>query len=645
MIAIIILNCNKINFSFGINKILNNVSFSIKNTDKVGIVGVNGAGKTTLFKIITSEYTPESGEIFTAKDLNLGYLEQNSGLDENNSVLEEVLTVYSHFIDMEARIKELEKCISTEKNEETLNSYMKEYSRLSEDFSTLGGFEYNSRAKGVLKGLGFSEDNFDLKVGKLSGGQKTRLSLSKLLLKEPDLLLLDEPTNHLDINSIEWLENFLKEYRKSVMVISHDRFFIDKVTDKILEIENCRVKLYNGNYSSYIKQKTLDREIQQKHYEQQQKEIAKMEAFIQQQKRWNRERNIIAAESRQKAIDRIEKIDKPENLPDKIKIKFKSSISSGKDVLYVENLSMEFPGKPLFRDLTFNVKKGEKVFVLGANGSGKTTLLKILTGKLKQISGSFRYGYNVKMSYYDQEQESLNPDNTVLDEVWDANPGILQTEIRNALAMFLFKGEDVFKPISALSGGEKGRVSLIKVMLSGSNLLLLDEPTNHLDINSREVLEESLDDFEDTLIVVSHDRYFINKLASRIIYIENESSIIDFKGNYQDFLSYRNKINAQNENNENANEKISSGKLQHLASKEEKSRKRRLEKLVLNTEKEIFEIERRLDEINEQMQSEEIVSDHLKLMDLQKEQDELNKKLENLYKTWEEVSLEFSNLS
>jgi ATP-binding cassette subfamily F protein 3 len=645
VIAIIILNCNKVSFSFGINKILNNVSFSIKNTDKVGIVGVNGAGKTTLFKIITSEYTPESGEIYTSKDLNLGYLEQNSGLDENNSVLEEVLTVYSHFIHMEARIKELEKCISTEKNEEILNSYMKEYSRLSEDFSMLGGFEYNSRAKGVLKGLGFSEDNFDLKVGKLSGGQKTRLSLSKLLLKEPDLLLLDEPTNHLDINAIEWLENFLKEYKKSVMVISHDRFFIDKVTDKILEIENCHVKLYNGNYSSYIKQKASDREIQQKHYEQQQKEIAKMEAFIQQQKRWNRERNIIAAESRQKAIDRMEKIDKPENLPDKIKIKFKSSITSGRDVLYVENLSKEFPKKPLFENLSFNVQKSEKLFVLGANGCGKTTLLKILSGNLKQTSGSFRYGYNVKMSYYDQVQESLNPDNTVLDEVWNANPHILQTEIRNVLAMFLFKGEDVFKPISALSGGEKGRVSLIKVMLSGSNLLLLDEPTNHLDINSREVLEESLNDFEDTLIVVSHDRYFINKLATRIIYIESESSIIDFKGNYQDFLSYRNKINIQNEDNENTNEKISSGKLQHLASKEEKSRKRRLEKLVINTEKEIFEAENRLDEINEQMQSEEILSDHVKLMDLQKEQDELNKKLENLYKTWEEASLEFSNLS
>ena len=639
----IILNCNNISFSFGINKILDDVSFTIKNTDKVGIVGVNGAGKTTLFKIITSEYTAESGEIYAAKNLNLGYLEQISGLDLNNSILEEVLTVYSHFIDMEARIKELEKCISTEKQEGILNSYMKEYSRLSEDFSMLGGFEYNSRARGVLKGLGFSEDEFHLKVSKLSGGQKTRLALSKLLLEEPDLLLLDEPTNHLDIDAIEWLENFLKEYKKAVMVISHDRFFIDKVTDKILEIENHHVKLYTGNYSSYVKQKATDREIQQKHYEQQQKEIAKMEAFIEQQKRWNRERNIIAAESRQKAIDRIKKIDKPENLPDKIKIKFKSSISSGNDVLYVENFSKEFPGKPLFNNLNFNIQKGEKVFILGPNGCGKTTLLKILTGHIKQTNGNFRYGYNVKMNYYDQEQESLNLDNTIFDEVWDASPNFSETEIRNTLAMFLFKGEDVFKKISTLSGGEKSRVSLIKIMLSDSNLLILDEPTNHLDINSREILEQALDDFEDTLIIVSHDRYFINKLATRIIYLDNESPNIDFKGVYQDFLTYKNNINIQNESSENVNENMSTSKLQHLASKEERSRKRRLEKLVTSTEKEISEIENTLNGIEEKMQSEEILSDHIKLMDLQKQQDELNESLEKLYETWEEASLELKD--
>ncbi|MDQ2084899.1 ABC-F family ATP-binding cassette domain-containing protein [Herbivorax sp. ANBcel31] len=631
----IILSCNDISFSFGINKILDNASFSIKNTDKVGIVGVNGAGKTTLFKIITSVYTAESGEIYTAKNLKLGYLEQDSGLNLNNTLLEEVLEVYSHFISMEARINQLEEFISTEKNEDALNSYMKEYSRLSEDFSRLGGFEYNSRAKGILKGLGFSEDEFHLEVDKLSGGQKTRLSLSKLLLKEPDLLLLDEPTNHLDINAIEWLEGFLKEYKKSVMVISHDRFFLDKITDKTLEIENCRVKLYNGNYSTYIKQKSADREVQQKHYEQQQKEISKMEAFIQQQKKWGRDKRVIAAESRQKALDKMEKIDRPESLPDKIKINFKSNIPSGNDVLFVENISKEFPEKPLFNNLTFNLKKGEKLFILGPNGCGKTTLLKILTENLKQTGGSFRYGHNVEMNYYDQEQESLNLDNTLVDEIWNANPNLSETEIRNALAMFLFKGEDVFKQISTLSGGEKSRISLIKIMLSGSNLLILDEPTNHLDINSRETLERSLVEFEDTLIVVSHDRYFINKLATRIIYLDNTSSNINYKGNYQDFLSYRDKINTFEQKKEDTDENLSSAKLQHLASKEEKSRKRRLEKLVLNTEEEISIVENRLNEINTQMQSEEIITDHVKLMDFQKEHDELNQKLEKLYETWE----------
>ncbi|TYQ16648.1 UNVERIFIED_CONTAM: ATP-binding cassette subfamily F protein 3 [Acetivibrio alkalicellulosi] len=636
----IILNCNNISFSFGINKILENVSFSIKNTDKVGVVGVNGAGKSTLFKIITSYYKVDAGDIYISKNLNLGYLEQNLGLDSDNTILEEVLTVYSHLINMEARIKELEKSISLEKNEDTLHSYMKEYSRLSEDYSRLGGFEYNSRAKGVLKGLGFGDDQFDLIITNLSGGQKTRLSLAKLLLKEPDILLLDEPTNHLDISAIEWLESFLREYKKCVMVISHDRFFLDKVTDKTIEIENCDLKLYTGNYSSYLKQKAQDREILQKHYEVQQKEIAKMEAFIEQQKRWNREKNIIAAESRQKAIDRIEKIDKPKNLPDKIKIKFKSSISTGNDVLFVEGLSKEYPGKPLFDNLSFNVHKNERVFILGPNGCGKTTLIKILTGNLNETRGSFRFGHNVIMNYYDQEQESLSPDNTLLDEVWNANPKLSETEVRNALAMFLFKGEDVFRPISSLSGGEKSRISLIKIMLSGSNLLILDEPTNHLDINSREILEESLNDFEGTLIVVSHDRYFINKLASRIISLDSNISHMDYVGSYEDFLTYR-QNNISTSNDKNTSElKASSAKLEHLANKEEKAKKRRLEKILAQTEIEISEIEKRLDVIEKQMHCEEIVSDHVKLIELQEEQEKLNIRLEELYEIWEQAESE-----
>lgn len=353
----IVLGCNNISLSFGVTTILKDISFSINDTDKVGVVGVNGAGKSTLFKIIAGEYIPDSGEIYTAKNSKLGYLAQNSGLDSSNTILEEVLAVFSHFTEMESRIKDLEKSMSTEKDENQLNSIMKEYSRLTDEYARLGGFEYQSRAKGVLKGLGFEEDQFSLNVMNLSGGQKTRLALARLLLTEPDILLLDEPTNHLDIKAVEWLEEFLSNYKKCLMVISHDRYFLDKITNKTLEIENCECKLYNGNYSRYLNQKAVDREIQQRHYEQQQKEIARMEAFIEQQRRWNRERNIIAAESRLKAIERMEKIEAPKNLPEKIRIKFKSGFASGNDVLFVEGLGKSYPGKPLFKNVKFNIRK------------------------------------------------------------------------------------------------------------------------------------------------------------------------------------------------------------------------------------------------------------------------------------------------
>lgn len=642
MIVLIVLNCNNIGFSFGVERILEGITFNIQDGDRVGVVGVNGAGKSTLFKIITGGYKPESGEMFIAKNARLGYLEQNSGLDSGKSILDEILSVFSHLMEMESRIKHLEKSISSEKNENLLDSYMREYSRLSEEYSRQGGYGYTGRAKGVLKGLGFSEAEFDLDIKALSGGQKTRLALAKLLIAEPDLLLLDEPTNHLDINAIEWLEDFLASYKNCVMVISHDRFFLNKTTNRTLEIENCRCKLYNCSYSNYVERKSLDREIQQRHYENQQKEIARMEAFIEQQRRWNREKNIIAAESRQKAIDRMEKIDRPEHLPDKIKIRFRSSIISGNDVLFVENLSKEYPNKPLFKNISFNLRKNERIFILGPNGCGKSTLLKILTGNLKQTSGNFEYGHNVKLGYYDQEQENLSLEKTIIDEVWDSNEKLLQTDIRNALAMFLFKGEDVFKPISVLSGGEKSRVSLIKLMLSGSNLLLLDEPTNHLDINSREVLEDALANFEGTLLIVSHDRYFIDKLATRIIEIDS-SKCVDYKGNYSDFLKYRTGLN-NNPSCETREAAVSSSKLEHLAIKEEKSKKRKLEKQLSDTESEIAAIENRLQEISLLMTKEDILSDHIRLMELHDEQSRLSERLENLYGLWEELASQKENL-
>lgn len=632
----IILSCNDICLSFGTDIILDKINMHIQDTDKVGIVGVNGAGKSTLFKIITSVMQPDSGVISTARSHVIGYLEQNSGLDCEDSIWAAMLSVYSGLIEMEQRLKFLEAAISSEQNEDRLSPLMKEYASLSDRFSRYGGYEYNSRVRGVLRGLGFEDHQFSLKISVLSGGQKTRLALAKLLLEEPDILLLDEPTNHLDIQALEWLEEYLKSYRKCVLVISHDRYFLDAVTNRTIELENCCCKTYQGNYSEFLKLKAADREIQQKHYELQQKEITRMEAFIEQQKRWNREKNIIAAESRQKAIDRMEKIDKPADLPGKIKISFRTSIISGNDVLFVENLSKEYPGKPLFRSINFKLRKNERVFLLGPNGCGKSTLLKVLCGKLRQTDGIFEYGHKVKVGYYDQEHEELNDNNMVIEEVWSANEKLTQTELRNALASFLFKGEDVFKPVSILSGGEKSRVALLKLMLSGANFLVLDEPTNHLDINSREVLEEALTNFDGTMLVVSHDRYLINKLASRILEIDHHS-LIDYSGNYAYYLNYRNKSGKDDTGSEAANS-ISAAKLEHLTTKEEKARQRKLEKQLAETEDEIGQIEKRLEEINTEMEA--AATDHIKLMQLQEEHDSSSRHLETLYELWAKLSEE-----
>lgn len=631
----VILSCNEISLSFGTDIILNKVSFKLQQGEKAALVGVNGAGKSTLFRIITGELQQDSGDVFMSRGLRIGFLDQYSGLESDNTIWSEMLTTYKSLLSAERRLKQLANDISTESSQDRLHSLMREYDILLERFSREGGYEYNSRIRGVLRGLGFEDAQFELQVRTLSGGQKTRLALARLLLEEPDLLLLDEPTNHLDINAIEWLEDFLKNYRKSVLVISHDRYFLDTVTTKTIELENNECTEYDGNYTQYAEKKSEARKIQQKHYELQQKEIARMEAFIEQQRRWNREKNIVAAESRQKAIDRMKKVDAPNRLPGSIKLQFRSSITSGNDVLFVEELSKNFPGKELFKNISFDVKRNEKVFLLGPNGCGKSTLLKILAGRMPQTFGNFEYGHKIILGYYDQELEGLDESNTVLEEVWTDNERLTHTQIRNALAQFLFTGEDVYKPVSVLSGGEKSRVALVKLMLSESNLLLLDEPTNHLDINSREALEEALLLYDGTLLVVSHDRYFIRKLASRVIEMTG-SGIEDYKGSYQYYLDHR-RIPAMTESDDK-NRSVSASKQEHIETKEERARRRKLEKQLASCEAEISKTEARLAFISDEMSREDSLSDHVLLSELHNEQLTLESHLEQLYKEWSELS-------
>jgi ATP-binding cassette subfamily F protein 3 len=636
----IILACNELCLSFGTDVLLNKVNFTIQQGEKVGLVGVNGAGKSTLFKLITGRLSQDSGDVFLSRGLKLGWLDQNSGLESGNTIWAEMLTTYSALIAAEERLKLLEKNISREKDESRIHSMVREYDALLERFSREGGYEYNSRIRGVLRGLGFEDAQFELPIRALSGGQKTRLALAKLLLEEPDLLLLDEPTNHLDIDAIEWLEDFLKNYKKAVLIISHDRYFLDAVTGKTIELENCECTTYNGSYSAYAQQKAVAREIQRKHYEQQQREIARMEAFIEQQRRWNRERNIIAAESRQKAIDRIERINAPKNLPSSIKIQFSSSMVSGNDVLSVEGLGKNYPGKELFQDIHFQVKRNERIFLLGPNGCGKSTLLKILAGRLPQSEGFFEYGHKIVLGYYDQELEGLDDANTVLEEVWNDNEKLTHTQIRNALAQFLFIGEDVFKPVGILSGGEKSRVALTKLMLSGANLLLLDEPTNHLDVNSRESLEEALQAFDGTLIAVSHDRYFIRKLATRVIEMTG-GKLEDYRGEYQYYLEHRRKAA---DTGGGGKQPLSASKQERLDIKEERARRRKLEKLVASSESDIHSTEARLAAIADEMSGESAQSDHVLLSALHTEQLELESRLEKLYEAWSDYTAQLEEM-
>lgn len=616
------LSCDNISFSVGIDTILDRVTFSINEGDHLGIVGVNGAGKSTLLRIITNKLSADGGSVYIQNGATVSMLEQNAEYSSDRSVLDEMLAAFSSLIDTEHELERLRLLADGGDEAAALR-----FASMHEKFISDGGLEYVGRCKGTLQSLGLGADFFDVPITTLSGGQKTRVALARLLLSDPDIIILDEPTNHLDIESIEWLEKYLSSCSKTVIVVSHDRYFLCKVTSKTLEIENCKAKLYGGNYDKYIAEKKREREILEHQYKNQQKEIARIEAYIEQQRRWNRERNIIAAESRQKQLDKMEKIDAPSRLPDNIRMKFAESDESGFDVLSVRRLSKSYPGKTLFEGLSFELKKRDRLFIIGKNGCGKSTLLKILSGHATQDLGVFDFGYNVRLGYYDQENQNLSEEKTVIDELWDSYPTLSQTEIRNALALFLFKGDDIFKEIRVLSGGEKARITFAKLMLSKYNLLFLDEPTNHLDIMSREVLEDALTDFDGTILAVSHDRYFIKKLSSRILSFE-DGGVRDYMGTYEDYLSYVSRFAQKSTSTTCEISTETESKKQYMKSKQESAEKRRVANRIKKSREEIATIEARLDEISREI--DENQSDADLLSKLYSESEELETRMMTL---------------
>lgn len=624
----ILLNGSNIKKMFLDETLFDNVSFNVDSADKIGFVGVNGAGKSTLFKILIGDMDYDEGEIFRNKNLKIGYLDQYSVNGSEKSIWEETLTVFSEVMETENQLDEIR--FDIENNIGDLDSLVRRQTALQEKFAELDGFYYKSKAKSTLTGLGFSEDEFGLCVDKLSGGQKTRVALGKILLSDANLLLLDEPTNHLDIESVEWLEDFLKSYNGAFIVISHDRYFLDRVTNKTFELENMRFRSYNGNYSEYMKQREIDKKTEQRNYDNTMREIQRLEGVVEQQRRWNREKNIKTAESKMKVIERLEKelvVPTAEN--EEMTFSFKACIGGGQDVLETSNLGMSFDDNRLFHDVDMLIKKGEKVFLLGPNGCGKTTLLKIIMGEYEQTEGEYKIGANIHIGYYDQIQENLNMDKTVIDEVWDEYPNMTQTQIRNALAVFLFRGEDVFKEIHKLSGGERARVELVKLMLKSVNLLIMDEPTNHLDIESREALENALADYDGTMLMVSHDRYFINKIADRILYL-TPNGIESHVGGYDSFTS-RTAVKEEKKQNDKA--------LDYKEQKRLEAEKRKTINRFKKVEELIEQLETEVEEINTEMQNPKYSTDFTKLAELSKTAEEKNAEIESLMEEWEQLQI------
>lgn len=636
-----ILACHGISKAFEEKIIVDNGSFHIEDHEKAALVGPNGAGKSTILKMIVGELPTDSGNVILTRGKTLGYLAQHQNMDSSNSIYDEVKSAKAHLIAMEEQLRKIELELKDLSGSE-LASRMETYNRLTAAFERENGYAYESEITGVLKGLGFQEDEFSRPVSTLSGGQKTRVSLGKLLLTKPDILLLDEPTNHLDLNSITWLETYLLNYTGAVLIVSHDRYFLNRIVTKVIEIEAGQVMTYLGNYSDFSYKKKQLREARLKEYLNQQQEIKHQEAVIEKLRSFNREKSIKRAESREKMLNKIERIEKPQEINTDIHLTLTPSVVSGNDVLSIEHLSKAFPPQQLFSDISFEIKRGEHVAIIGDNGTGKTTLLKILNGLVEADQGSFTLGTNVHIGYYDQEHHVLHMEKTIFDEISDDYPSLTNTEIRNMLAAFLFTGDDVFKLIGDLSGGERGRVSLAKLMLSEANFLILDEPTNHLDIASKEILEHALNDYTGTLLYVSHDRYFINQTATRILDLVNQK-FVNYIGNYDYYLEKKEELTAAYTSDVTVSDSSSSAsapsenKLSWQEQKEAQAKERKRQNDLRKTEERITALEERDSEIDQLMMKEEIFTNSVKCQELAQEKATIAEELEELYEKWEEL--------
>ncbi len=624
-----VLDVQNLTLSFGENTLFSNLSFDVQDKEKVGFVGVNGVGKTSLFKVITGEYTPDSGNCFISKNATLGYMQQHTCSD-NKTIWNELVSVFDDLIQIEFELDEINEKLKTDHS----NKLLERQSYLTDEFNLNGGLTYKSMTRSALIGLGFGEEDFDKPTSKLSGGQKSKLILAKLLLSKADFLLLDEPTNHLDISAIAWLEDFLKNFNGACLIISHDRYFLDRVTDKTIELENKKIRSYKGNYSEFLVKKAAQQKAVEEKYENDMKEIERLEGIIAQQRQWNREKNIKTAESKEKVVERIKaQLVVPDKKLEKIRFDFTPKCVSGEDVLEVDNLKKSFGNHIVFENASFNVKRGERVFLLGDNGCGKTTLLKILMGDLSRDDGTFKFGASLMTGYFDQVQAKLDLSKSVLDEVWTAYPFMTETKVRNALAAFLFKGEEVYRKLEVCSGGERARVALLKLMLGGYNFLLLDEPTNHLDAFSREELENTLLNYSGTMLIVSHDRYFINKLATRIVEL-TPNGCNNFLGNYDDYNEHR--FIAKEEKQVKEKPKVNDYKLK----KERQSNLRKLNTLLKKLEGEIEDTEREIGEFEQKLTD----ASYEELMEYTSKIDSLSTHRDELYEKWEETSLELAEL-